>query len=716
MVALAATIGVLLVFVPVPPSSRDTSAEAHARPVDLAPPVEGVLLEVDPPTWQVTGAGSTTLLATWVGPPPGCTLSPLWYHWTLPSAVDSGELNATSGAQVTFVGDGTEPGATAVAVEGAALLTCPDAEEPLVENATATVTDVASIQLGNISLDPAPLAPGQLATLSASISGGVPPYTVEIDWADGTTSTTGLATAGRLTATHEFAESGEYDPALTATDADGFIERATDPTTTDVTGGTAVSIATTRTITDVGLPVVWNVTVERDPLPLFTDPECNGLPPFPPGLPNATVGTCTFSVPGRAIISADIVPAPGPSDAYASTTVSVVSPPSVTVSPSVGPGEVGLPSYLAVDVEGGVPPLTLTCAGSDVVGPPHLELPDDGTILVPVDPSVAGLLDYTVQVEDSEDLVSPPVLTMLLVDPALNASFESGRMLNASGVTLSLSGSVTEGVGPFVWAIVPSVLGSGLPATGGVLGNPGEVAWSSSYRVEGSVTVRALVADAAGGLLEDTWDAPAIPTLTISVASPSNRTASPGTVALAVGIQGGLPPFNVTAESSQGAVGWRSVAADGTVVWQLSTATTGSLPLTVVVRDSAGEEGWANTTVSIPVSPSPAVVDSVAPIAWAVASVALLVVVAVIATIWARGRRRPVAAVAPVDPTPVLRAILSPADGAERTSVELLAEQEGVPLETARAALDRLIDQGAVRSEIDPDGIEVLSWVREAVP
>jgi hypothetical protein len=363
-----------------------------------------------------------------------------------------------------------------------------------------------------------------------------------------------------------------------------------------------------------------------------------------------------------------------------------------------------------------VPPLDLTCAGPDLVSPSELELPGDGTAVVPVEPSEAGRLEYTVQVEDAEDLVSPPVLTTLLVEPALNSSFEETSSLNATGANVSLAGSVTAGVAPFVWSVVPSIPAIGSSVASGVLGGPGDVEWSATYRLEGSVTVHALVSDAAGGLVEDVLDAPAIPALSISVASPPNRNGSTGTLALDLSIQGGLPPFNVTTETPNGEGGWRVVAADGTVVWQLTTSATGSLPVTIVVRDSAGGDGWANTTVSIP-GPAPSVGgDPASPVAWGVAAIALLVVIVVIAGIWARRRRRPEPTATPADPVAVLRAILTPADGAERTAIELLAEEEGVPLENARSALDQLIAQGKVRSEIDSDGIELLSWVREARP
>jgi hypothetical protein len=714
-VACVVALGVLLLLVPVPRPAGPTAPGAYPRTLNLAPAGAAPSLEVDPPTWQMTGGNSTTVLATWVGEPPGCGLSPLWYHWSLPAPPDSGQLNATSGPQVTFVGDGASPGTTAIAVEGAALLECAGDAEPLVANASTTVTVVANLELANISIEPGPLAPGQSANLSASISGGDPPYSIEVDWDDGSSSAIALAAAGRFTSAHAFVETGQYAPSITATDAGGLTAHATDPTTIDVNAGTAIALSVDRTTTDVGVPVVWNATVEREPPWFVTNPECNGLPSDLFASLDPMFGTCTFSVPGRAIISVGTWPVFNSNDVSAWTAVSVVAPPSVSVTLPDDTTEVGLPGYLVAHVEGGVPPLTLTCAGPNPVSPAQFELLGDGTVAVPVDPSEVGQLDYTIQVEDSEGVDSAPVLATLLVEPALNGSFEDGRTVNATGANLSLAGSITSGVGPFVWSIVPSVPGSGPLAAAGVLEGPGAVGWSATYRLEGSVTVRLLVADSAGSVLEEVRVMPAIPPLAVAVAVPTNGTLSPGTVALSVGIAGGLPPFNVTAESTTGSLGSLSVATDGTVVWRLDTGATGPLPVSITVRDSADGAAWANTTVSIPVAPPSTGSSTPTPLAWEVAAAAVLAGVVVIAVLWRR-RKRPAVPSAPVDPTAVLRSILSPADGAERTTVELLAEQEGVPLEIARSTLDRLIAERAVRSEIDGDGIEVLSWTHDAAP
>jgi hypothetical protein len=62
------------------------------------------------------------------------------------------------------------------------------------------------------------------------------------------------------------------------------------------------------------------------------------------------------------------------------------------------------------------------------------------------------------------------------------------------------------------------------------------------------------------------------------------------------------------------------------------------------------------------------------------------------------------------DPVAVLRRIIEPADGAERFTVELLAEEAGVPLAQVRSTIDRLVSEGRVHSESGADGEEVLSW------
>ena len=65
------------------------------------------------------------------------------------------------------------------------------------------------------------------------------------------------------------------------------------------------------------------------------------------------------------------------------------------------------------------------------------------------------------------------------------------------------------------------------------------------------------------------------------------------------------------------------------------------------------------------------------------------------------------------DPEAVLREIIEPADGAERFTVELLAEERGISLARVRSTIDRLVTEGKVHAETGADGEVVLSWSNE---
>jgi len=60
--------------------------------------------------------------------------------------------------------------------------------------------------------------------------------------------------------------------------------------------------------------------------------------------------------------------------------------------------------------------------------------------------------------------------------------------------------------------------------------------------------------------------------------------------------------------------------------------------------------------------------------------------------------------------------LLLPADGADRLTIEMMAEEQGIPLESVRTTIDRLIQEGRIRSEVDAGGGEVLAWENAIAP
>lgn len=89
-----------------------------------------------------------------------------------------------------------------------------------------------------------------------------------------------------------------------------------------------------------------------------------------------------------------------------------------------------------------------------------------------------------------------------------------------------------------------------------------------------------------------------------------------------------------------------------------------------------------------------------------------MILLGILGGLWLYRRRRRSAEPSPPPPDPVavIREIVEPAEGAERSTVELLAEEQGLPLATVRSTIDRLVSDGTLRSETGSDGEEVLAW------
>jgi hypothetical protein len=662
----------------------------------------------------MAGGNSTPLAAAWVGSAPGCALVPEWYHWSIPSPSDSGSLNTSSGPAVNFTGDASTPGRSVVEVRGAAALRCGPSAQLLVSAGFANMTVTSPLELGNLSVAPAPVAPGQAIELISTIQGGDPPYTADLEWGDGSSSQIGALEAGSLSASHVYLVAGTFDPRIVATDSSGLTASLTDPAPLEVEAGTAAAVTTDATSVDVNAPVRWNATILDPPFLYDTIAECDGAPSLPPWPINPTAGSCTFPDPGPATITFGVGMFLLYGSVQATATVDVVAAPSVSVDPTGSESEVGAPTGLLAEVNGGVPPLTLECAGPDLGGGVRLGLLADGPVEIPIVPSEVGRLQYAVEVADADGLVSPPAVATLLVEPALNGSFVTGRTLSATGVNLSLDGSINSGVPPFVWVVLPDLTATASAPASGEPEGVGSFTWWGDYQLEGEVGLALLAADGAGGLLVRSWSLPAVPVLNLSGVSASPEVTDPGAAELWASIAGGLPPFNLTVRTTEG-LGWNfSVVTDGTSEWSLSFPRAGRIGLSVLARDAAGASAEQNATVTVPSGAAPPTAAGYSAAAAGLLAAGLVVafLIAGAAVYWLR-RRGPAVESPPKDPVGVLRTIIAPADGAERGTVELLAEEEGVPLATARATLDRLIAEGVVRSETDADGTEVLAWDHE---
>lgn len=673
-------------------------------------------LEIDPPSWWMPGGNATTFEATWDDPTPGCALTTEWFRWVVLGPSPEGTLDSTTGANATFTAISVASGKTTLQVRSAVVLSCGSAAWASVATAEANVTVVAPVAVQNLSVDPDPVDAGGTAFLRGNVSGGAPPYRLRISWGNGNVTSALDLNPGAFAVPHTF-PSGQYLPSVVVTDSAGLLAHASvgEPLTSSTS--LAVGITAENTETDVGFPVRFNASVLEEPVGSSTGWSCSSSPTSAPaGAVSLTDFSCPFSHTGTGEVFFEVLP-PAPQPAATTTLLeSVVPLPTLAPLSANTTGEVGQSCATVFDVTGGVPPLHLDWfeVGTSVAG--SLTLNADGRVVLALTPARAGSLVLVARLVDDDGASTSNATTNFVVDPALNDSLATGRGVTTGGAELALTGSVNDGVPPFVWVVTPGSVPSNETAPAGSLGSVGSFEWQGSYDVEGWTTLTLTVVDAAGGFTIAQFDLEMVAPLTGNLSVDPGGPHAPGTFDLALVLTGGLPPFAIDINASDGMNWNRTIPSDGSSAWSFAAEPGGGLQVRVVATDALGDEREWNATVTV--VPAPRANTSSPPPGRAAAQSPSLVLAAgllalgllAIGLYLLRRRRTRSTPMRPPDPVEVLRGIIEPSDGADRATVELLAEEAGVAMELAHSTIDRLIVEGTVRSEIDVDGQEVLAW------
>jgi hypothetical protein len=712
---LAAAVAVLIAaLLNAPGGSGGTSNSRPGPETSPAPPPH---LVVDPASWWMPAGNVTSLTAAWADPAPDCALSAYWFRWSVAGNSTGGTIAPAFGATVNFSATAVTTGTTTLLVRSLAVLACGPVRTPLVETAESNVTVDSAVELENLSMGPDPILPGQTSYLRGSVRGGTPPYDVRIAWGDGTYARVSVATEGNFSAPHTF-YAGSYAPSVEVSDSDGLLAGGSVAESLSVAPTLAVGIEASRYITDVGVPVAFDGTVLDAPPGYDLGWSCG----TPPELRAWTVSlsenfSCAFTAPG----AGEVVFAASPPTPLASPNATLVETvaalPGLDADSANLTGEVGQQSLLPIDVRGGVPPFGVnwSVTGSGIGG--VLGVPADGQVVLPIVPTEAGSLEVVARLVDADGLESANLTVWLRVDPSVSDSTVPSDTPTVSGEQVGLTGTLTGGVAPFEWVVVPASPPANDTLCAGNLTFAGWFAWSGTFRTEGWVSIAVVVVDAAGGFSNVSLTVPTLSPLSGNVSIPGSD-PPPGAFSLEVSLAGGLPPFNVTVTSTDGESWSRNATSDGSTTWQFSALVAGNLSLQVTVTDASGADLEWN--LSVPVVPAPI---STAPQASGTSDssavgAGLLVVAALVLAVVYYARRRRLRAPRPPapDPVAVLRRIVEPADGADRATVELLAEEAGVPLEVARSTIDRLIGEGTIRSDSGSDGEEAISWSTPEAP
>lgn len=713
VLALAGLILLGLAGLALAPSGSPGAASAPA-PALGARAESGPELVVDPTSWWMPAGNSTNLSATWVGASPGCSIGSLWFRWSILAGPAEGELLGTFGPNVTFAATSSVTGDSLLAVRSAAVQECGRTNSTTVASAFANMSVVAPITVANISIQPNPILPGDVASLGGWVAGGEPPYAVRVQWGDGSSSLVTVLRAGDFAVAHAFA-AGTYRPSITVNDAVGDVASASVGGPLEANDSLSVAITPDSWAVDVGIPAEFSAGVLGAPNGSGSGWMCSTpAAAMPRALSASTNFSCAFSAAGVGEVLYEVFPpVPG---ATASAEWTEVVEPLPTVVPVAGTpaAEVGQPCVVGFETAGGVPPFRLDWAerGTSVTG--SLTSPTDGRLYVPFVPQNSGALSIEAWLVDADGSTSANATVQLQVQPVLNASATLLGSIAGGQPELEVAGSVLGGTPPFEWAVVPAIAPATASSPGGTIASPGAFAWQGAFDDEGNVSVTVTIVDAAGADYGTELSAAPVAALglEVTVSAPNPRAA--GNASLEVSISGGLPPFTIRLNASGTADEIRIFPLDAQFTWPLDFGRGGTFSIRLELTDALGVA--RNFTGAVSAYPPPT--SSLAPAEGAANSGATVaaVVGALVAVgggfLFLRGRRRkaPRVPTPTVDPLAVLRSIVEPADGAERPTVELLADEAGLPLDEAHAAIDRLIADGTLRVEVDADGTELLSW------
>jgi len=712
------------------PAPPDSSA-SHLLPA--ADGSSGVELTIDPPSfWMRTGT-SLTLETAWSTGSPLCNLTPAWYHWTIVSGGATGYPNATTGPSITFTGDSFDSGQVTVEARAGAVVDCSGSESVVDRSVSSQITVVAPLSVSGVEVGPNPLRVGQNATLVGSISGGSPPYTLEIGWTDSTSTVLSLSAPGSFSVNHTFSD-GEFAPYVVTEDSGGNTLNRTVSEALSVGDGFEVAVVPTSFVTEVGSPAVF-AGVDRDPPPgavaLFACTNATAIPVEPSTpLPNSTSFSCTFRTPGVSGVLFGIYPTePGGVSATAVLYETVVGPPVLTISPNSSTGEVGGSASVRVSLSGGAPPFLLqwNLTGNRSGGRDVITSDGGGVLALPL--LSAGEYSLGIWAADSLGVIDFNGSTSVQADPPIEARAGGARTYASAGALAQISAEVLEGCPPFSWWVAPTITPPNESSSYGSLAGVGGFSWHGLFPREGDVTVDVGVTDACGAMWQTQFLVSLVAPLGVTVSGALGSASSGPSLIVDAYVTGGWAPFQMYVNGSGNASWNRSLPSDGTYGWTFPIDANGTLSVQVSVRDAFGVQSVTNLSVSVPPlrppAPGPPSGSASGPsnssspvsaseIAGLAVSLALPTAIGAVWVVLRRRRARRIRGATPgPDPVPILKGIIEPAEGSERFTVELLAEEAGIPLGVVRSTIDRLVAQGTVVSESGADGEEVLTWSTE---
>jgi uncharacterized repeat protein (TIGR03803 family) len=543
------------------------------------------------------------------------------------------ETNATAPYTVTVNwGDGTA--ATTFTMNGAGTITpqshtfatagsdtvsvtVADAAGHTSNTATFSVTTAVGVDLAVTAAAGQSASPGVPATFalgSFSESGATAPYTVTVNWGDGTAATTFTMNGpGTITPqAHTFAADGSDTVSVTVADSAGH---------TSNTGTFTVAVATVPTITvaaaagvnatpgvaqsfglgsfvETGATAPYTVTVNWGDGTAATTFAMNG-----PG--TITPQAHTFAAEGTDTVSVTVTDSAGHTSNTATFAVGVagITPSLVVTPPATELATAGVAQSFVLGTlaeTGATGPYTVTVNWGDGTAATTFSLAAAGTITAqPHTYAAAGSDTVSVTVTDAAgDVSNLATFTAHVSAPvaviAVTGTTNAAAMAGVSQLFALGSFTATNATAPFTVSVN---WGDGTAATAFTLAAPGTITpQAHTYALAGAHTISVTVTDAVGhSSSAQTF------TANVGTAAPSIAVTPPPLQAATAGTAetfplgsftetGGTAPYTVTVNWGDGTAATTfTMAGPGTITPQAHTyAAAGTDGVTVTVVDAAG--------------------------------------------------------------------------------------------------------------------------------
>lgn len=692
-------------------------------PLVTAPDPANPTLSIAPGSWSMEAGASVTLTGMLTGFAVGCSLDWATFAWSLPGIAEyDGFLNASVGPSVRFTSLPSAAGAMTIDAIANGVMECDGVPHSLSSDGWAGVAVLAEEEVGPLQLLPDPALPGERVVLEWSVSGGVAPYTAEVDFGDGASTSFTVSSPGEPFVAHRYA-AGQFEPVVRMLDATGreLPTGSTEPLV--VTAGLAASIGLAAVAVDVGVPFQLTANVT------------GGTPPFvyswSDSLGDSSLSaTWDLSAPTTQNLTVHLTVLDRLGEEVSvSRTIPVALPPSLTASTPSATVDVGRSFPFSLAVSGGVPPYRLTWSFSPNATPQSADLATAGRTLEPAVAQVPGEVWVTAEVQDAAGAVRSTTVPLAEAFALPRVSILSSPTLGEAGVPLAFTAIVEGGAPPVNWTWMASdPAENDSPASGGLPG-PGEVRWRVAFDPAANVEWVVEITDAAGTTVSANGSlvllAPVQAGLTVGSAS----STAVGEVPAFADVSGGRPPYACTLWWSDGASAYGNLSAPGTLQFNATIAQPGPLGARLAVVDALGGVVVTRSNVTVlgapaaplptpapPSNPDGASGSSTSSLgSWAVGIGGLGVAAALfLLPRWrrrsARGGRREDDAAA----MGAVRRLLKGTDGLERETLYFLADEEGVDGRAAGVAVDRWSRAGRILVEAGVDGGDLIRWIDPA--